>query len=74
VALAAKPARIAWAVGAWTVGLLRRARRERGQTTVEGLMIAGVFVLVGLLFLQLAPRALVTFFRGIVMSIRTVAL
>ncbi len=46
---------------------------QRGQTTSEWLMIAGVFTALVVFMLGLVPRALGVFVRGVAIGVRTIA-
>jgi eukaryotic-like serine/threonine-protein kinase len=49
------------------------ATSERGQTTTEWVMIAGVLTMTGVFILQIVPNALRTFLGGLIWGIKSVA-
>lgn len=48
-------------------------RNDRGQSTTEWLMIAGILTGIGVFLLGIVPRGLGIFMRSMAMSLRTIA-
>lgn len=48
-------------------------RNDRGQSTTEWLMFAGILTAIGMFLLGIVPRGLGTFMRSVAMSLRTIA-